>query len=52
MKNSGELTHLDYLPTIQTMQNISRTQMHKPLVSSGPVKYTKICFKKALRDGE
>jgi hypothetical protein len=52
MRNGGELTYLDYLPTKQKMQNISRTQMHKPLVSSGPLKYTKIHFKKALSDGE
>jgi len=30
--NSGELTYLDYLPTKQKVQNISRTQTGKPLV--------------------
>ena len=37
MRNSGELTYLDYLPTKQKMQNISRSQTRAPLVSWGPL---------------
>jgi len=50
--NGGELTGLDYLPSKQKMQNISRTQTHKPLISSGPSGYTRIHCKQALNDGE
>jgi len=32
IRNSGQLTYLDYLPTKQKMRNISRTQTHKPLI--------------------
>jgi len=50
--NGGELTDLDYLPSKQNMQNISRTQTHKPLISSVPSSYTRIHCKQALNDGE
>ena len=40
MRNSGELTYLDYLPTKQKMQNISGTWTHEPLVSSVPLSDT------------
>jgi len=33
IRNSGELTYLDYLPTKQKMQNIFRMRTSKPLVS-------------------
>jgi len=52
IRNSGELTDLEYLPSKQKMQNISRTQTHEPLISSGPLNYTRIHFKQALNDGE
>jgi hypothetical protein len=52
IRNGGELTYPDYLPTKQKMQNISRTHMCKPLVSSGHLNYTKWNFEKALDDGE
>jgi len=32
IRNSGELTYLDYLPTKQKMQKISRTQTCEPLI--------------------
>jgi len=50
--NGGELTDLDYLPSKQKMQNISRMQTHEPLVPSGPSSYTRIHCKRALNDGE
>jgi hypothetical protein len=52
MGNGGQLTYLDYLPTKKKMHNISRMQMYEPLISSGPLGYTRIPFKKALSDGE
>ena len=52
IRNSGELTYLDYLPTKQKMRNISRMWTHEPLVSWGPLNYTIIHFKRSLNDGE
>jgi len=52
IKNGGELTDLDYLPSKQKMWNISRTQTHEPLISSGPSIYTRTHCKRALNDGE
>jgi hypothetical protein len=52
MKNSAELSDLDYLPTKQKMRNISRTQTREPLVSWGPSNDTKIDCKRALSDGQ
>jgi len=51
IRNSGELTYLDYLPTKQKIRNISRTRMREPLVSWGPLNSTIIHFKRALNDG-
>jgi hypothetical protein len=52
IRNGGEFTYLDYLPTKQKIYNISRMEARKPLVSSGPSSYTEICFKKVLDHGE
>jgi len=52
IRNSGELTDLDYLPSKQKMGNILGMQTHEPLISSGPLNYTRIHFKQALNDGE
>ena len=52
IRNSGELTHLDYLPTKQKMRNISRTRTHEPLVYWGPLNDTRIHFKRALNHGK
>jgi len=38
IRNSGELTYLDYLPTKQKMRNISRMWTHEPLVYWSPLK--------------
>jgi len=40
IRNSRELTYLDHLPTKQKMQNISITQMRKPLVYVFPLNNT------------
>ena len=52
IRNSGELTYLDYLPTKQKMQNISRMRTHEPLIYWGPLNDTRIHFKRALNHGE
>jgi hypothetical protein len=52
IRNGGELTYLDYLPSKQKIYNISRTEAPKPLVSLGPSSYTKVCFEKGLDHGE
>ena len=52
MRNGGELTHLDYLPTKQKMRNISRTRTREPLVYWGPLNDTRIHFKQAPNHGE
>jgi len=52
IRNSGELTHLDYLPTKQKMQNISKMRTRVPLVYWGPLNNTRIHFKQALNHGD
>jgi len=52
IRNSGELTYLDYLPTKQKMQNISIMRTCEPLIYWGPLDNTRIHFKQALNHEE